>query len=70
MPEKTKKVTVNLPDATFARAMSVTGRGITLTIIEALEELDRRGRSIDVAGRARQGSIQSGPRANPTVISG
>jgi hypothetical protein len=42
MSQKTKKVTVNLPDDTLSRAMSVTGRGITPTIIEALEELDRR----------------------------
>lgn len=56
MSDKTKKVTVNLPDATLARAMSVTGRGITLTIIEALEELDRRGRRS--ALRSQRGKVR------------
>jgi hypothetical protein len=42
MSDRLKKVTVNLPESTLARAMAVTGRGITPTIVEALEELDRR----------------------------
>ena len=41
MASRLKKVTVNLPESTLARAMEVTGRGITPTIVEALEELDR-----------------------------
>ena len=42
MSDKLRKVTVNLPEAILARALSVTGRGITPTIVEALEDLDRR----------------------------
>jgi hypothetical protein len=42
MADRLKKVTVNLPEGTLSRAMIATGRGITPTIVEALEELDRR----------------------------
>jgi len=56
MAEKLKKVTVNLPEGTLSRAMIATGRGITPTIVEALEELDRRAhRSAlrDLRGKVR-----------------
>ncbi len=42
MGDRLKKVTVNLPEGTLSRAMAATGRGITPTIVEALEELDKR----------------------------
>jgi len=42
METKFRKVTVNLPADTLDRALSLTGRGITPTIVEGLEELDRR----------------------------
>ena len=55
MPAALKKVTVNLPERTLSRAMQVTGRGITPTIVEALEELERRSRRSDL--RALRGKI-------------
>ncbi len=55
MADKMKKVTVNLPEDTLSRAMSVTGWGITPTIVEALEELDRRAHRS--ALRALRGKI-------------
>jgi hypothetical protein len=37
-----KKVTVNLPAETLARAQQITGHGITPTILEGLLEIARR----------------------------
>ncbi len=56
MPGNIRKVTVNLPARTLSRAMSLTGRGITPTIIEALEELERRAHRS--ALRALRGKIR------------
>ena len=41
MESKFRKVTVNLPADTLDRALSLTGRGITPTIVEGLQELER-----------------------------
>jgi hypothetical protein len=38
----TQKVTANIPVATLAAAKRVTGKGTTSTIIEGLQELERR----------------------------
>ena len=40
--EAVKKVTVNLPAALLERARSITQRGVTETIVQALLELDRQ----------------------------
>jgi hypothetical protein len=40
--EAVKKVTVNLPAGLLERARSITKRGVTETIVQALEELDRQ----------------------------
>jgi hypothetical protein len=37
-----KKVTVNIPVRILERARTITGRGITETIVEGLLELDRQ----------------------------
>ncbi len=37
-----KKVTVNLPAETLARAQQITGQGITPTIVDGLLEIARR----------------------------
>ena len=51
-----KKVTVNVPAAVLLRAQTITGRGITETIVEGLLELDRqRKRS---ALRALRGGVR------------
>jgi hypothetical protein len=42
VPKASKKVTVNLPLETLARAQRITRSGVTPTIIQGLEELARR----------------------------
>ena len=42
MRAHSKKVTVNLPADTLAKAVKLTGKGITSTLIEGLHELERR----------------------------
>ena len=42
MTQRLKKITVNLPAERLEAAMQVTGKGITSTLIEGLEELERR----------------------------
>jgi hypothetical protein len=42
MGARSTKVTVNLPSDTLEQARRVTGKGITATIVEGLEELERR----------------------------
>lgn len=53
---KSTKVTVNLPTATLARARSLTGKGITATILDGLEELERRAHRS--ALRALRGKVR------------
>ncbi len=45
-----QKVTVNLPVATLEHATQITGKGITLTILEGLEELERRAQRSALRG--------------------
>ena len=42
MSQAMKKVTVNLPTDVLEKAQKITGRGITPTIVEGLQELERR----------------------------
>jgi hypothetical protein len=56
MHERLKKVTVNLPVRTLENATRITGRGITLTIIEGLQELERRAKRS--ALRALKGKVR------------
>jgi hypothetical protein len=42
MSGATRKVTVNVPEELLRRAMGLTGKGITQTIIDGLIELERR----------------------------
>lgn len=37
-----RKVTVNLPRETLARAQRLTGKGVTATLVEALAALERQ----------------------------
>lgn len=39
---KIRRITANLPEALLDSAMDVTGKGITDTIVEGLEQLKRR----------------------------
>jgi hypothetical protein len=56
MSDQSKKVTVNLPKEKLAHARAATGKGITATIIEGLEELEKR--SHRSALRALRGKIR------------
>jgi len=40
----TRKVTVRLPVSAIESAMRATGQGLTLTLIEGLREVERRGK--------------------------
>ena len=42
MSQHLRKVTVNLPEDVLDRAMRITKKGITETLLEALGELERR----------------------------
>jgi hypothetical protein len=53
--EKTK-VTVSLPTATLRRARTITGRGVTSTILAGLEALERQARRS--ALRALRGRVR------------
>ena len=44
MGDTVRKVTVNLPEEVLARAMRITGKGITETLVEGLREVERRER--------------------------
>jgi hypothetical protein len=44
MARRLRKVTVNIPAETLETATRITGKGITPTIIEGLQELERRER--------------------------
>ncbi len=56
MRERTRKITVNVPASVLDNAVKVTGKGVTLTVIEGLEELDRRAKRS--ALRARRGKVR------------
>ncbi len=42
MADAVRKITVNIPKKVLERAMRITGKGITATIVEGLQELERR----------------------------
>jgi hypothetical protein len=56
MRDARTKITVTLPAETLRRARTITGRGITDTIIAGLEALERQGRRS--ALRALKGRVR------------
>jgi len=50
MPERLRKVTVNIPAQILENATRLTGKGITPTIIEGLHELERRAKRSALRG--------------------
>jgi len=56
MSERVRKITVNVPVRVLENAVKVTGKGVTLTVIEGLEELDRRAKRS--ALRALRGKVR------------
>lgn len=59
MSERTRKITVNVPARVLGNAVKVTGKGVAPTVIEGLEELDRRAKRS--ALRALRGKIRLAP---------
>jgi hypothetical protein len=51
-----RKITVNIPAETLENATRITGKGVTSTIIEGLEELERRAKRS--ALRALRGKVR------------
>lgn len=44
MSPRVRKITVNVPAEVLESATRVTGKGVTLTVIEGLREIERRAR--------------------------
>lgn len=51
-----RKVTVNLPAEALARGQAITNKGVTATLVEALDALDRQERRS--ALRALRGKVR------------
>jgi hypothetical protein len=56
MKRRLRKITVNVPAETLENATRITGKGVTPTIIEGLEELERRAKRS--ALRALRGKVR------------
>lgn len=56
MAADTKKVTVHLPVEELERAIRLTGKGITATLVQGLREIDRRARRSSL--RALKGKVR------------
>ena len=50
MPRDVRKITVNLPAKTLEAAMRITGKGVTPTLVEGLEELEKRAKRSALRG--------------------
>lgn len=53
---RTRKITVNVPAHVLENAVKITGKGVTPTVIEGLEELERRAKRS--ALRALRGKVR------------
>jgi hypothetical protein len=54
--KRTRRITIDLPAALLAAAQEITGKGITDTLIEGLEQLKRRRfyqRALALRGKLR-----------------
>jgi hypothetical protein len=56
MSERVRKITVNVPVEVLENATRVTGKGVTLTVVEGLREIERRAKRS--ALRALRGRIR------------
>jgi hypothetical protein len=56
MKRRLRKITVNVPAETLENATRITGKGVTPTIFEGLEELERRAKRS--ALRALRGKVR------------
>lgn len=56
MSQRIRKITVNVPVEVLENATRVTGKGVTLTVVEGLREIERRARRSalrELRGRVR-----------------
>ena len=56
MSPRLRKITVNVPVDALEAAIRITGKGITPTVVEGLQELERRARRS--ALRALRGKVR------------
>jgi UPF0288 family protein (methanogenesis marker protein 3) len=56
MNERVRKITVNVPADVLENATRATGKGVTLTVVEGLREIERRAKRS--ALRSLQGRIR------------
>ena len=50
MSERVRKITVNVPVEVLENATRATGKGVTLTVVEGLREIERRARRSALRG--------------------
>jgi hypothetical protein len=50
MSERVRKITVNVPVEVLDNATRVTGKGVTLTVVEGLREIERRAKRSALRG--------------------
>jgi transcriptional regulator of met regulon len=50
MSERVRKITVNVPVEVLDNAIRVTGKGVTLTVVEGLREIERRAKRSALRG--------------------
>jgi hypothetical protein len=56
MSERVRKITVNVPAEVLENATRATGKGVTLTVVEGLREIERRARRsalMELRGKVR-----------------
>lgn len=50
MADAVRKITVNLPAKTLEAAMRITGKGVTPTLVEGLQEIEKRAKRSALRG--------------------
>jgi hypothetical protein len=50
MADAVRKITVNLPAKTLETAMRITGKGVTPTLVEGLQEIEKRAKRSALRG--------------------
>jgi hypothetical protein len=50
MRDRIRKITVNVPTDILDRAVKITGKGVTPTVVEGLQEIERRAKRSALRG--------------------
>jgi hypothetical protein len=50
MRDRIRKITVNVPADILDRAVKITGKGVTPTVVEGLQEIERRAKRSALRG--------------------